>query len=100
MIHKSGTVATFWQTSLVTARNMTEARAGRPIQAARSSQLGAASAEVARPAGLCDASAAWNCRARKVHQAQNAQHTPNTTKPIDHMAACWRESQWTSKKNG
>ena len=80
MIQSSGTVATFWHTSFVTARNMTEASAGSPIHAAHCHAVGgAASAEASRAAVTFTGSAAWACRARKVHQAQNAQHTANTT---------------------
>src|SRR5437868_602832 len=100
MIHNSGTVAMFWQTSFVTARNITEARAGRPIQAARSHQLGAASDATVCRAVACAVSAACDWRARYVHHAQNPQQTAKTANPTDHIMACWRESQCTSKKNG
>src|SRR3954454_22363047 len=101
MIHKSGTVATFWQTSLVIARNMTEASAGKAIQAPRSHQL--TDASVAAPTlrlGELKEAAACDCLARYVHHAQKPQQIANTAKPSDHMNACWRESQYNSKKNG
>src|SRR5262245_33237152 len=100
MIHKSGTVATFWQTSFVTAKNITDASAGNPTQAALSHALGASSLAAAICAGDVVVEAACSCRARNVHHAQNAQHAANTAKPRDHIAACSRESQYTSKKNG
>src|SRR5262245_51130458 len=100
MIHKSGTVATFWVISFVTARNITEASAGNPTHAPRNHQLGASAAAAKCRAGERTASIACSALARKVHQAQNAQHTANTAKPYDHITACPRESQCNSKKKG
>src|SRR5438477_12103798 len=100
MIQSSGTVATFWQTSFVTARNMTDASAGRPIHAARSHQLTGCSSVAECRTGERASTAACDERALNVHQAQNAQQTAKAAKPNDHMAACCRESQCTSKKNG
>src|SRR4051794_5533000 len=100
MIQSSGTVATFWQTSFVTARNMTDASAGRPIHAALSHQLTGWSPAAECLIGERASIAASDERALNVHQAQNAQQTANAANPSDHMAACCRESQWTSKKKG
>ena len=92
-IQSRGTVATFWQTSLVTARNITEASAGRAIQFPRSqaprSQFPRSLGPAAMAGPWAAASvAAASARAVRTSFTQTPQQTANTTKPIDHPAAC------------
>jgi hypothetical protein len=80
---------------LVTARNITEARAGSAIQAVRRQP----------PAGAEDtgdggSSAAVRARAVRTSLTQIPQQTAKTTKPIDQQAACVLPPQSGSMHSG